>query len=76
MNYEGKFLRSARERANQKEMDVEMYLAKQISLSAEALENVREQRAKKSRESAAADFDVLEIQEASSRLQSHLEVEL
>jgi hypothetical protein len=69
------FLQSARCRAEEKGMDIEMYLCKQISLSAEALERVREQRERTSREAAAADWDIIEIQDASSRLQSQLEAE-
>ena len=72
---ESTFLQSARRRAKQKGMDVEMYLCRQISLSAEALETVREQRERPSREAAAADWDIVEIQDASSRLQSQLEAE-
>jgi hypothetical protein len=72
---ESTFLQSARHRAKQKGMDVEMYLCRQISLSAEALETVREQRERPSREAAAADWDIVEIQDASSRLQSQLEAE-
>jgi hypothetical protein len=73
---EERFLQSARRRASEKDMDVQMYLCKQIALSADALEQVRGQSSKESRESAAADFDIVEIQDASSRLKSHLEVEL
>lgn len=36
-----KFIESARERASQKGMDIEVYLVEQIRLSAHALETVR-----------------------------------
>lgn len=70
-----KFIKSAKQRASQKGMDIEVYLAEQIRLSANALETVRSEREYSSREQLAVDFDVREIGDTAERMKKHLTAE-
>lgn len=74
-DFEGRFLSSARERADEKGMPVELYLAKQIRLSALALEQVCSDSAENGSNSVALAFDVKELADASERLENVAEVE-
>jgi len=67
---EARFLESARERASEKGMSVEVYLTKQIKLSALALETVTSDSAEKRPDSVAMAFDVQEIADAAERLEN------
>lgn len=69
------FVNSARERAEQKGMPVEVYLARQIELSARALYRVGRQEAENNPEQVALKFDCAELTSASRRLQNTLEME-
>lgn len=68
------FLESARKRADEKGMRVDVYLARQIELSALALERVSSSSAASGVNSAAVAFDVGELTDAAERLQKALEV--
>lgn len=68
------FIESARKRADEKDMRVELYLAKQIELSALALEKVCTSSEDEGANSVSVAFDVRELTSASERLQNALEV--
>jgi hypothetical protein len=69
------FVESARERASAKGMPVEVYLARQIELSALALARVCSSSDETSPESTAVAFDIRELTDAAQRLQNVAEVE-
>jgi hypothetical protein len=69
------FLDSAKERADEKGMRVDVYLARQIELSALALGRVCGSSDKTSPESTAVAFDVRELTDAAERLQNVVEME-
>jgi hypothetical protein len=68
------FLQSARERADEKDMRVELYLVKQIRLSALALNRVSSSSDGNDANSIAMASDVQELTSASERLQNVAEV--
>lgn len=74
-SHDSQFLESACERASEKGMSVEVYLTKQIKLSALALETVTSNSAEKRPDSIAMAFDVREISDAAERLENVLSAE-
>lgn len=70
-----RFLESAKQRADDKGMSVEVYLARQIRLSALALRKVTSISGESSVESVAVEFDVRELASVSNRLEKLVEVE-
>lgn len=69
------FVESARSRADERGMNVEVYLARQIELSALALGRVCGSVDRNSPESTAIAFDIRELTDAAERLQNVAEVE-
>jgi hypothetical protein len=69
------FLESAKERADEKGMRVDVYLARQIELSALALERVYDERDESREMRVSVAFDAEEITSASRRLKNVLTAE-